>query len=74
MDYIINIDREIVEGTLTFQDVLKLITAVLVGETDTVDHGDGTATVTFRDSTDTINRIIAELTGSNRTSLTFDLS
>ena len=58
------------EGNLSPADLLRLIAAVQVGKDSIVDHGDGTATVTFRDTTDSKDRIVAEMNGSERSSVT----
>lgn len=61
----------IVEGTLTFKDTLRLVSAVLLGKSG----GGGTATVHFRDLGDTKNRVEATVTtAGNRMSVTLDAS
>ncbi len=57
----------IVENGYTSADVLRLLAAVAAGKTDIT----GT-TVTFRDLGDTENRIVAEMTGSERTTITLN--
>lgn len=53
-------------------DLLKIIAAVAAGKTIIVDHGDGTATVTYRSINDTHNTVVGEMTGSERTDVTLD--
>lgn len=60
---------EVVEGTLTLRQILRLFLATLAGKS----AGGGTATVTFRDNGDTKNRISATVDASgNRTAVTLD--
>lgn len=57
----------IIEGTLTLQQAIMLCTAAAAGKLS----GGGTSTLTFRDTTDTKNRIVATVDGSgNRTAIT----
>ena len=57
----------IVEGTHTMREILRLLTAAMVGKSS----GGGTATVTFRDIDDTKDRIVATVTTvGNRTTVT----
>jgi hypothetical protein len=59
----------IVEGTLTLEQVLRVILAGLVGKTT----GGGTSSVSFRDVADTKNRIAATVDANrNRTAVTLD--
>lgn len=61
----------VVDGALTFQDVLKLVGAALAGK----NTGAGTTSFVFRNPGDTKNRISATLdTNGNRVSLTYDLT
>jgi hypothetical protein len=59
-----------VETGMTPKQALRVLTAILAGKTGIVDHGDGTATVTFRDVNDTTDRAVADMTGSERTEIT----
>jgi len=61
-----------VEGTLSVQDALKISAAALAGKTSIVPLGGGNATVTFRNIEDTKDRITANMTGSERTSVALD--
>lgn len=62
----------LVEGGLTLRDVTRLLLAVAAGKTSIVDLGGGAATVTFRDVADTTDRVVADMTGSERTTVTRD--
>ena len=60
---------EVVEGTLTLRQILRIVLAVLAGEST----GGGTSTITFRDNADTKARVSATIDGSrNRTAVTLD--
>lgn len=58
-----------VEGSLTLEQVLRVLLAVAAGET-TIDG----SVVTFRDAADTKDRVTAVMDGSERTSVTLDPS
>jgi len=62
-----------VEGNYTFEQCIRLLTAVAAGKTTIVDLGGGLATVTFRDINDTQDRVIADMTDSERTTVALDL-
>ena len=60
---------EVVEGTLTMRQMLRIMLAALAGKS----AGGGTTTITFRDVADTKNRISATIDANrNRTSVTRD--
>lgn len=60
---------EVVEGSLTMRQVLRLFLASLAGKA----AGGGTTTITFRDNADSKNRISATVDASgNRTAVTLD--
>lgn len=62
---------EVIEGTLTLRQVLRLLLSVMVGKS----AGGGTATITFRDNADTKNRISATVdANNNRTAVTLDVT
>jgi hypothetical protein len=63
-----------IEGSFTAAQLLKLVSAVLAGKTSIVDLGGGNATVTFRDVNDLRNRLVASMTGSQRTTVTKDVA
>lgn len=63
------IHDEVVEGTLTFRKILKILLAFAAGKST----GGGTATIIFRDNADTKARITATAdTDGNRTEVTLD--
>lgn len=60
-----------IETNLTFRQGLRLIVAALAGKVS----GAGTTTITFRNTPDTKNRIVAIVdTNGNRSTVTFDLT
>lgn len=59
-----------IEGSLDARDAMKILLAIAAGKTIIVNNGGGSATVTFRDTTDAIDRVVADMTGSNRTNVT----
>lgn len=62
---------EVIEGAYTAEDLLKLISAVLLGKVS----GAGTGTESFRDVNDSTDRVVASVDSSgNRTSITLDAS
>lgn len=65
---------EVIEGTYTAGELLRLLTAVAAGKSTIVDLGGGLATVTFRDVNDIEDRVIADMTNSERTTVTLDLN
>ena len=60
---------KLIESGLDAADVMRLLLAVAAGKTTI----DGT-TVAFRDQADTTDRVLAEMTGSERTTVTIDAS
>jgi hypothetical protein len=62
-----------IEGNYTAAEVMRLLSAVAAGQTTIVDLGGGLATVTFRDINDTVDRVVADMTNSERTNTTLDL-
>lgn len=62
----------ICETGFSYQEVLRLLSAVAMGKSEIVDLGGGNATVTFRDINDTKDRVVADMTGSERTDVTKD--
>lgn len=64
----------VAEGSFTYQQVMRILSAVAAGKTTIVDLGGGMATVTFRDLEDTKDRIVADMDGSERTDVTKDVS
>ena len=63
-----------IEDTMTLRQALKVILAVVAGKTVIDNHGSGLATLTFRDVGDTKDVLVAEMTESERTTVTLDKS
>lgn len=66
--------ERILEAGYSAQECMRILTAVAAGKTDITDLGGGNATVVFRDLGDTKDRVDADMTGSERTSVTLDVS
>lgn len=62
------------ESGFTFEQVMRLLAAVAAGKTTIQDLGGGNAIVTFRDLGDTKDRIVADMTGSERIDVTKDVT
>lgn len=63
----------LVDGAYTLTDVLKILSAVAAGKSD-IDTSGASPVVTFRDLNDTLNRVQAVMTGSERTTVTKDVT
>lgn len=61
-----------IEGDYTLRDAIRVLTAVAAGKTEVSDLGGGTAEVVFRSITDTDDRVTANMTGSERTSVSIN--
>jgi len=61
---------KVADGTYTVEDLIKAMAAIMLGKTAITDLGSGLATVAFRDLADTINRVVASMNESERTSVT----
>lgn len=59
-----------VEGSYTALQLQRLISAILAGKTTITDTGGGTATVVFRDVNDSVDRVEADMDGSERIDIT----
>jgi hypothetical protein len=59
-----------IDGSFTMRDVMKVLAAVAAGKTTITDLGSGNATVTFRNLEDNVDRVEADMTGSERTNVT----
>lgn len=59
---------------LDYNDIMKIIVAVLAGKTNINVIAPGQATTQYRNLTDTIDRVDATMNGSERTSVGLDLS
>lgn len=62
------------EGTFTAQDMMKILVAVAAGQSEITDLGGGAATVVFRDLSDTLDRVSADMLNSERVGVGYDLS
>jgi len=58
----------ILEGGYSAAMFMRLFSAILAGKTTIVDNGNGTATVTFRNLSDTVDAAVFEMEGSERVS------
>lgn len=65
---------EIIEGSLSAADILKLLLSIQAGETTITDLGGGNATVKFKDLSGAVDRVTASVSGSERTSVTLNPS
>ena len=62
-----------IDGEYTLSDILKILVAVAAGKSD-IDTSGANPVVTFRDLNDILNRVTATMTGSERTTVTLDVS
>lgn len=60
----------VIEGSYTAQDLLRILAAVAAGKTTILKLGSNSATVTFRDVTDTSDIVEAHMQKSNRITVT----
>lgn len=63
---------EVIESGYTAAEVLRMLVSIAAGKTTIVDNGGGSATVTFRGIADDRDAVIADMTGSERTTMTYD--
>ena len=61
---------KVADGTYTVEDLIKAMAAIMLGKTAITDLGSGLATVAFRDLADSMNRVVASMDESERTSVT----
>lgn len=64
--------EEEIEDGLTMRQALRILLAVAAGKTTINDLGGGAAEVTFRDINDLLDRVVADMAGSERTTVTLD--
>lgn len=64
----------LIETGYTAKQIMRILAAIATGKTDINNLGGGNATVAFRDINDTKDRVTANMTGSERTSVTLDAS
>lgn len=65
--------EKLIEGNFSAKQCLEILTAVAAGKTTIEDLGNNAAIVTFRDINDTTNRVVANMTESERDLITFNL-
>lgn len=61
-----------IDGVYTLKDIMRLMSAVLLGKTIITDLGGGNAVVKFRDINDTKDRVSAQMSSSERVVVTTD--
>ncbi len=62
--------NSLIEGNYTFKQCVEILTAVAAGKTTIIDLGGGDATVTFRNVSDTVDKVQADMSGSERIDVT----
>jgi hypothetical protein len=63
---------ELIEGTLTAEQMLRILLSIAAGKTTIADLGGDLATVKFRDLADSKDRVTASMDGSERTNIVLD--
>lgn len=63
----------IAETGYSYQDMMKILASIAAGKTTIVDNGGGSATLTFRNLGDTLDRVEADMQDSERQTITLDL-
>jgi hypothetical protein len=63
---------ELIQGTLTAGDILRILAAVAAGKTTIAALGGGAANVVFRAIDDSRDTVQANMAGSERTTVTLD--
>lgn len=66
--------KRAIETGYQADEIMRVLAAVAAGKTDIVPGSGGSATVIFRDLSDSKNRVTATMTGSERTTITVDKS
>jgi hypothetical protein len=64
----------VIESGYSAEQIMRVLTSVAAGKSDIVAGGGGSATVTFRDLADTKDRVSAGMTGSERTTITLNVT
>jgi hypothetical protein len=64
----------LISAGYTAQEILSLLAAVAAGKTSIIDLGGGAAEVTFRNLEDDTDAVVADMSGSERTNVTIDLT
>lgn len=62
------------EGSYTYAQVMRILAAVAAGKTTIEDLGGGASTMKFRDLSDTLDRVDAELDENDRVNVDLDVS
>lgn len=62
-----------IDGPITGEEILRVLAAVAAGKTTIDDLGGGAATVVFRNLTDALDRVTADMQDSERTDVTLEL-
>lgn len=65
------VNANIVEGTYTFRDILRILVAIATGKSSIAGSP---VHVKYRDLTDTVDRVDGEMSDSQRVTVTFDLT
>lgn len=60
---------KVADGTYTIEDLIKAMAAIMLGKTTINDLGGGLAQVIFRDTADSVDRVVADMNNSNRTNV-----
>jgi len=68
-----NVWEQEIEAGYTAEQIFRIISSVMAGKSIITDNGNGTATVKFRDLNDTVDRVTAEMDGSERVNVDLDL-
>ena len=61
-----------IEGPLDARDAIRVLLAIAAGKTTIINNGGGLAQVKFRDTTDSVDRVVADMNNSERTNLTIN--
>ena len=67
-----NMWEQIIDGSYTAEQIMRMLASVMAGKSTIVDNGDNTAIVIFRDLNDTTDRVTAEMEGSERVNITLN--
>ena len=58
-----------IEGPLDARDAIRVLLAIAAGKTTIINNGGGLAQVKFRDTADSVDRVVADMNNSNRTNV-----
>jgi hypothetical protein len=65
--------QKTIDGPITGEEILRILAAVAAGKTTIDDLGGGAATVVFRNLTDALDRVTADMQDSERIDVTLEL-